>query len=92
MVRGMTRKTGKALQRARMQMRAARLARLKKKLAEHGVSLRPQKPSKRAIMEKEKELMSLYQELMPSKTEEEIQLEEVVRPEPKKKPEEKQAG
>jgi hypothetical protein len=43
-------------------------------------------------MEKEKELMSLYQELMPSKTEEEIQLEEVVRPEPKKKPEEERAG
>jgi len=86
----MTRKTGKALQRARLQMRAARLARIKRELAEHGLSLRPQKPPKEVLLEKEKELMDLYQQLLPPKVDENLPVDEVI--EPKKKRKEEQAG
>lgn len=87
----MTRKTGKALQRARLQMRAAKIARIKRELAEHGISLRPSKPSKKALREKEEEVRKLYQELFPTEAEpiEEEEIEEII--EPKKKPKEKPA-
>lgn len=82
----MTRKTGKALQRARLQMRAAKLARIKRELAEHGVSLRPSKPPKKALKEKEEEIKKLYQELFPTEAESiEEEIEEVIEPKPKKK-------
>jgi hypothetical protein len=61
----MTRKTGKALLKARQQMRAARIARTMRELAAAGVSLKLEKPSPEALREKEKELKELYFEMFP---------------------------
>jgi hypothetical protein len=61
----MTRKTGKALLKARQQMRAARLARAKRELIAAGVSLKLKRPPAKVVREKEKELRELYLELFP---------------------------
>lgn len=90
----MTRKTGKALQRARMQMRAAKLARMKRELAAHGVSLRPSKPPKSVLREKEKEIRELYREFFPEAeaAEGEEEIEEVIEPKKKREKQAEQTG
>ncbi len=94
----MTRKTGKTMLRARQQLRAAKIARSKRELAEAGVSLSMKKPPAKAVKEKEKELKSLYLEMFPEEgaPREESTGIELVKPDkpqeeqtPHKKPEEK---
>jgi hypothetical protein len=63
----MTRKTGKALQRARQQMRAARLARAKRELAAAGIPLTFKRPPARVLREKGEELRRLYFEMYQKK-------------------------
>ncbi len=94
----MTRKTGKTMMRARQQLRAAKVARSKRELAEAGVSLSMKRPPVKAVKEKEKELKSLYLEMFPEEgapREEPAELELVKADKPQeeqtphKKPEEK---
>ena len=68
-----TRKTGKMAVKARQQMRAAKLAKYKRELAEAGVKLGLPKPSEEARRQKEEELKKLYTELFPSKSGEVIE-------------------
>ncbi len=59
----MTRKTGKALQRARQQIRAAKLARAKRELAAAGIPLTFKRPPAHVLKEKGEELRKLYLEM-----------------------------
>lgn len=63
----MTKKTGKVAVKARQQMRAAKMAKQKRELAEAGVKLGLPKPSAEARRQKEEELKRLYLELFPKK-------------------------
>jgi hypothetical protein len=61
----MTRKTGKALQKARQQMRAAKIARAKRELAGAGISLTFKRPPAHVMAGKGEELRKLYLEMFP---------------------------
>jgi hypothetical protein len=61
----MARKTGKAVVKAKQQMRAAKLAKHKRELAEAGVKLGLPKPSAEVRKQREEELKRLYMELFP---------------------------
>lgn len=61
----MTRKTGKVALKARQLARAAKLMKQKQELERAGISMKPEKPSLKALREKDEELKELYLELFP---------------------------
>ncbi|MEM3519345.1 MAG: hypothetical protein QW179_04380 [Candidatus Hadarchaeales archaeon] len=65
----MTRKTGKVALKARQMMRAAKLAQQKRELERAGISMKLEKPSLKALKEKDEELKKLYLELLQEEQE-----------------------
>jgi hypothetical protein len=88
----MARKTGKAVVKAKQQMRAAKLAKHKRELVGAGVELSLPKPSAETRKQREEELKRLYLEFFPRKAEGEQDEQAKQPPGQEQQPEQKEEG